>query len=791
MQIWNLSPEDPYHLTLAADARLCESSFTNDHIWELQLNGRFIKALDVSTCYGGRAVEMHLFSRFHQNNVTLTDPLRFYQPPRLNVFYPNYCQLTSQPFEGLEACHEYWVPSSQVIAGRMQFKNLASEVRSFAFELAGWLKPLGEGQIMAPVKLGINTVLAGRTQSLWPVCFITGGPRPSEATYPGLILYITLRPGESHAFTWACASLYDRTESFQAAKQVCESAWDASINRVERLNESQNLEIATGNPDWDAVLAFSQRAAFSLFYPSNVRLPFASAVPNRLPEQGYSTHDGKDYVAWRGITGFEALYLSNLLLPGAPELVEGLLRNFLATQAPSGQVNGLASLAGQHSAWQVQPVLAELCWRIAQSRTDTAWLSDIFPALGSYLNAWLAPALDKDGDGIPKFQDSSQVGINFDFSSTDRIISPNGLFISQVESPALVALLFNECQAMIHLCHLAHHDEFLPWLTVSAERLQAQVSKTWDQTGATFRYRDAVTHQSDDAPCLLRLENSGKFVPERNLKSPGRIFVYLKIHHAERNQISIVIHGTGKRGRMIETLKADQFEWRLGEGWCAGERVFDSISDVKVTGLDAGDEGWLGGLKFRQEDISLLLPLWAGLASQQQVKKLVERTLPKRYLGRYGLSVRPLSAGTPKNLADEQVNLLMNWLVGEGLVQWGYQEQAADLVGRILDAQAAILKKEKGFRRSFDARSGEPDGERNILLGLAPLDLFLKVTGIQYIKSNEVLIQGINPFSRPVTVKYRGMIIQWTIEETVVTFANGQSVTVSGPGPHRVSLLQD
>jgi len=791
MRIWNLSPEDPYHLTLAADARLSEPSFTNDHIWELHLGGGTNKVLDASTCYGGRAVEMHLFPRFHHGGVTLTDPHLFYQPLALNAFYPNYCRLTSQPFEGIETCHEYWVPSSQVIAGRVQFKNLASGVCSFAFELAGWLKPLGEGQVMSPATIGINTVLAGRTQSLWPVCFITGGPHPSEATYPGLLLYITLRPGESHTFTWACASLYDRTESFEVAKQVCENAWDASINRVERLNESQELEISTGNSDWDAVLAFSQRAAFGLFYPSNVQLPFSSVVTNKLPEQGYSTHDGKDYVAWGGITGFEALYLSNLVLPGAPELVEGLLRNFLATQAADGRVNGVASLAGLRSAWQVQPILAELCWRIAQCCADTAWLTDIFPALGNYLNAWLSLAFDKDGDGFPEFQDLSQIGIDFDLSPVEKISSPTGLFISQTESPALAALLYNECQAMIHLSRLVHHEEYLPWLTSSADRLQTQVSETWDQAGATYRYRDAVTHRCEENPCLLHLKGAGKFVPERNLKSSSRVFAYIKIHHAGRRHLSIVIHGNGKRGKMIESLKADQFEWRLGEAWCAGSREFDSISDVKVTGLEAGDEGWLGGLKFRQEDVSLLLPLWADLPTSQQAKKLVDRTLSKRYLGRYGLSARPLSNRAAKNVADGQVNLLMNLLVGEGLVRYGYQELAADLVGRILDAQAATLKKEKGFRHSFDANSGKPVGERNYLLGLAPLDLFLKALGVQRIEKDKVLIQGINPFSRPVTVKYRGMTIQRLNDKTVVTFANGQSVTVSGPGPHKVSLSQD
>jgi hypothetical protein len=61
-------------------------------------------------------------------------------------------------------------------------------------------------------------------------------------------------------------------------------------------------------------------------------------------------------------------------------------------------------------------------------------------------------------------------------------------------------------------------------------------------------------------------------------------------------------------------------------------------------------------------------------------------------------------------------------------------------------------------------------GEWNTINGLAPLGLFLKTVGIRQIGKNEVILDGINPFPWPVTVKYQGMTITCHSQDVVVHF---------------------
>lgn len=67
MRNWNLGPGDPLQLTIAADARLTPTDYTNDHIWELDLSGGDPSALALRTTFGLRARLMRLFPRFSEN----------------------------------------------------------------------------------------------------------------------------------------------------------------------------------------------------------------------------------------------------------------------------------------------------------------------------------------------------------------------------------------------------------------------------------------------------------------------------------------------------------------------------------------------------------------------------------------------------------------------------------------------------------------------------------------------------------------------------------------------------
>jgi hypothetical protein len=79
-------------------------------------------------------------------------------------------------------------------------------------------------------------------------------------------------------------------------------------------------------------------------------------------------------------------------------------------------------------------------------------------------------------------------------------------------------------------------------------------------------------------------------------------------------------------------------------------------------------------------------------------------------------------------------------------------------------------------------------GERNALNGLAPVDLFLRVLGVEILSVSRVRLEGRNPFPWDVKISYKGLKVLRGQEKTVVVFANGKSVTVTDIDPVIVSL---
>ena len=117
------------------------------------------------------------------------------------------------------------------------------------------------------------TTLEGQVDDLRPVLFLTGGPQSGPGPYSSLALMLDLAPGTSRQVTWALATLKDTQESFELARNTVARPFDAEKAFIEILNTSQTVEIYTGDPDWDAALAFTQKTAFSLLMGPSKHLP--------------------------------------------------------------------------------------------------------------------------------------------------------------------------------------------------------------------------------------------------------------------------------------------------------------------------------------------------------------------------------------------------------------------------------------------------------------------------------------------------------------------------------------
>jgi hypothetical protein len=793
MRDWNLKAGSPLALALAADSRLGRTDYADDQIWELTISGGEPPALTVQTTYGLRARSLKVFPRFIENEQTRTDPESFARPVVVRHFYPNFIEATFAPFNGIEAAAEYWAASSQVLAGRVRLSNNGDSRRSLRMELAAVLNPYGEnGQRMAPDEIELAPVLSGATEGLKPVLFLTGGPQGGAGSYPALTLALDLEPGENRQVIWAIAARGDREESFKLARQTAARNWDAERARLELVNAGQ-VEIHTGDPDWDAAFAFAQKTAHSLLLSATNALPKPSFVCLRQPDQGFSSRgDGRDYTQfWNGQSALDSYFLAGLLLPDSPEAIEGLIDNFLSTQQEDGVVDWKPGLGGQRSQLLATPLLVSTAWQIYQASERADFLEKVFPGLLHYIKAWLSPRQDRDEDGVPEWAHVIQSGYDDNPLFASWHPGGQGAEISSAESPALCAFLYREIKTLVQIAHLLKHVEEIPFLEAAGEILRTSTEVAWDGKNATYQYWDRDSHFCTAGIHLGSREGPGEIEINEDFAQPVRVLVKVKALQESTRRVTIFVHGVSPAGQhLVERIPPERFTWYMGTGGATGERVYSCIEKIEIQGLDAGDSIDLRSVGYAGSDHTLLLPLWAGIPTAERLKALVKKTItsPKRFWQPYGIPASSRKPGKNDDHTGQEIHIEWNTMIGEGLANSGHRKEAAQLVTRLMKAVVKSLKQDGGFRRYYSAQTGQGIGEKNALEGLAPLGLFLETLGVRLISPTRVALSGSNPFPWPVTVKYRGLSVFRQSDKTMVIFPGGQTVNVNKPDPQVVSL---
>ena len=789
MRDWYLGAGDPLCLILAADARLCTPDYANDHIWELELGSGEPAAISLHTTYGLRARSMRLFPRFTENGKVLAAPTAFAAPPRLRRFYPNFLLLNFSPLAGIEVTTEWWLPQSQAAAGRLTIVNHTTAQRLIKLEWCGLLVPL-EGQSLAPIQIQSVHVLAGRSGELAPVIFLTGGAEAGPGPYPSLALELDLGPGASRQLSWAQAALPDQQASFELARRSAARPWDAERARIELLNASQTIEIQTGDPEWDAALAFSQKAALSLFFPGNDHLPHPSFVLARQPDHGCSQKgDGSDYPhLWNGQSPLEAYYLASLL-PGEPRLAQGLVRNFMAAQTADGAIDCKPGLAGQRGRRLAAPLLASLAWNLYQVTGDEAFLAEVFPRLLAFCRAWLARAHDRDRDGFPEWEHPLQTGFEDNPFFAPWYDWTQGVDIAVVESPALAAALYRECQTLIAIAERLEMTPTVADLQASIRKLRAAVEDCWNARRTLYHYRDRDSHVSSAGKVLARQRGAGTLRLKQTFEQPVRLLIQIQAKRQTARRPEVVISEYVTKKGKGETLSGQAFHWRASGAVATSQKVYSRIGKIDVRGVHSKDKVIVRSVDYTYEDHTLFLPLWAGIPDLQRAQALIGRALldAERFDRPFGAPACPAAPDEQAESSCLNVHFPWNQLIGEGLLAYGYRAEAARLTAHLVTAAIQNLKANRAFYQYYHAEKGTGLGERNALHGLAPVGLFLQTLGVQILSAENVRLEGQNPFPWPVTVRYRGLTVVRAAERTEVTFANGRTVTVTNPEPCLVS----
>jgi len=769
--------------------RLSAPDYVNDHIWEIELGSGDPPALSLRTTYGLRARSIRIFPRFTESGTTVVDVSEFSTPPIIRHCYPNFLELTFSPFDGLEVTYEVRVPDSNTICGRMTVANRSTEIRKPRLEMCAALVPL-DGHGFSHTQMQMVNVLVGQTSGLVPLLFLTGGPLPGPGPQPSLMVDLDLDPGTSRQLTWSQAATAGHQTSFDTARLVAAQPWDAESTRIKLVNARDTIEIHTSDPEWDAALAFSQKTAFSLFFPANDNLPHPSFVQVRGPDQGYSRKgDGSDYPAsWNGQTPLEACYLSSVL-PAAPKLAQGLLRNFLAVQTEDGAVDGKPGLGGQRGRYQAMPILASLAWSLYCISDDDDFLEEVFPKLLSSYWAWFSPKNDRDRDGIPEWRHLLQTG--YEENPMFDTWSPwsQGVDITCVHNPALMAMLYREAQSLIQIAKEIGREDEVRLVKKQTESLKTALDEAWNPRTALYHYRDRETGESTPGKVLGSLRGSGTIKLKQTFEPPVRLLIEVQAKSPAAKRPQVVISEYATKGEN-EVIQGGQFQWCSGGMVATSQQVHEKIGRVQIKGVDAKDKVIVRRLDYTSEDHSLILPLWAGVPDRQQAQVMISRTILNagRFDRPFGIPACPNVPDTEADSTCSSVYLPWNQLICEGMLSYGYRQEAARLVAHLMTGIIQNLKQKRAFYQRYHADNGRGLGERNALSGLAPVGLFLQVLGVQVLSPTRVRLAGENPFPWPVTVQYKGLKVLRGLDRTEVKFPNGRSVIVEDPAPCIVSL---
>ena len=630
-------------------------------------------------------------------------------------------------------------------------------------------------------------VLAGRSADLAPVIFLTGGPQPGPGPYPSLTLDLALAAGGSRTLTWAQAALANPSDSFELARRTTARPWEAERARIELVNAAQTVEVHTGDEEWDAALDLSQKAAFGLFFGPSRYLPCPSFVLARQPDHGHSVRgDGSDYSPlWNGQSPLEACYMASLL-PGAPELAAGLVRNFLAAQTEDGAVDWKPGLAGQHGRWLAAPLLASLAWRTYRRTLDTNFLREIQPGLNAFVQCWFTEQHDRDGDGFPEWDHPLQVGLEDNPAFTVWQTGGQGVEISAAESPALSAMLYREIRSQAHIAEALGQPQERERLELKSGELRLLTEECWEAIAVLYHNRDRDTHRSQAGKLLGDQRGAGTLAPHQSFRQPMRLLVRIDLKGEATRRPEIVLHGQDGDTPRAERLERMDFQWGAGLAVATSRSLYTRLDEVEISGIEKRDQVSVQVVDFSGEDITLFLPLWAGIPHLRRARTLTSRTLfaSDRFGRPFGLPACASSATSldpDMDSACQAVHLPWNVLIGEGLLAYGMREEAAQLTARLMSAVIQNLKKQHAFYQAYHAETGAGIGERNPVQGLAPLGLFLEVLGIEIQSPKRVTLTGKNPFPWPVTVKYRGLTVTRQAEQTVVVFPDGQTLTLNDP----------
>ena len=254
-----------------------------------------------------------------------------------------------------------------------------------------------------------------------------------------------------------------------------------------------------------------------------------------------------------------------------------------------------------------------------------------------------------------------------------------GIDITTIESPSLCAFLYRECQTIMRIANLINKPEPVTALESLGENLRNAIENSWDKNINNYTYWDRDSHICTGKNVIGEQTGSGITQCNQNFQHPQRLVFRIKTNQETTRNSQITIHGRSLSGKhRVETISSGKLFWFPGWGTATSELIYKSIEFVDIQGLEDEDTVLISGANLSNQDITTLLPIWAGIPSNERAHSLVEKTITEqsKFWGKYGLPACPDLDFPSENDVCRLVFLPWCLLIGEGLISYGYRDEA-------------------------------------------------------------------------------------------------------------------
>ena len=786
---WRLDSTSPFSLHIAADARLSQTDYADDQIWELLLGSGDSPALALQTHYGGRAGLASIVPMWFHEGRVIYQAQAYAKPPSVTAFAPGYLRIQATLNLQLALQAEYWVIESHAVSARYTVANAHTSPVDLRLDMLGFVGSGGKEQkvnlIASPE--GKSALALGQVGNIYPVIVLEdGSPGADESPSSAKIGKSVTIPGRKKVvFRWVHAGLGDVNHSLALAQKYLQQDWDAAFKQIETASQSIPV-IETGNIDWDITIAAAYQQVVQAFLKPTASLPHASFVAVRESTRGFSPHAGNDHNrAWSGQNPTQAYLAAQAIASISPTLAEGIIRNYLAVQQQDGWIDWKPGLGGQQQGIMCMPILARLAWGIFQYTEDSAFLSEVFPGLLKFFDRWFKPDLDTDGDGLPEWQSENQTGYVFMPTFASWQGWGQGADIRLVETPDLAAYLLSEAKSLREIAYYLRDTASQQNLDERIDGLQKALETLWNAPEKRYTYRERDTHTSIKAVKIIEdAHGTDELIPVVKLTPANRLIVRVTGGMDLAPQFTMRLAGSNHLGQAVnDEVPSGQFVWSHGRGVNTTHSVFSQIDKITFESLSRVYRVDVQSVDTTRQDINALLPLWSAGITAERAADLIKMLHDETFSRPTGVTM--CAADDPNfdpSNADGSGGVWPFWLtlIGEGLIEYGSSSAAYELLKRLLTTQTKVLKDKKTFTEFYHSDEAIGLGENGHISGIVPLHLLMRLLGTRVISHAKVWIGGPFVWEHPVTIKQHGVTISRSSTGTHIEFPSGYTADVSG-----------